>query len=198
MSRYTSHLLRISISCVVVLGLLFGASQLVTSAPAERDAAIQELPLHDLEITLHRAAGNAFLVRFRNLTATPLQILKPIDGSEHAWVMPYHEFSLTDDQGGKYPMSGRCGMCGTPYSDTAWPADYLVTINPGEAFEYETYLNYHFNEEKEYLVSFRYVFRPESEFLRDGVHRYPRELWQGEAKSPTIRVRLKPQQAVVG
>lgn len=190
--------IRISASFVLVLVILSLAGRYGASAPSSVDPLQIEAAAPDLEVSLAAGESNTIRVLFRNNSATPIQILKPIDGSEWSWVMPYYAFSLTDDRGREFSMSMRCAMCGGPYADTAWPADYLVTIQPGGTYEHEGYLNYYFNDEQEYLVSFRYVFNPDSEFLRDGPLRYPPGLWRGETKSPTLRVKLKPQPFVVG
>ncbi len=128
-------------------------------------------------------------VKFTNNSTKPIRILRPLDGSEDCWKMPYYKLTVTDDRGRKVPLSGRCGMYGFPYEGTKWPDDYLVTIPAGGSYYRPLRLAHAIPVNGSYTLSFQYIFEPTSSRTPGG--RYPRKLWRGEASSNEIKAHLE-------
>lgn len=146
----------------------------------------------DLEVSLHVDKKNRISIRFTNPGSNePIQILKPIDGSEWGWCMPHYAFSVDDGKGSEIRKLPRCAHHGLPYSDTSWPEDYVIEIPAGQTRDMPAFMPHLIPADGEYAISIEYIFPPTSETLRGGKHRYPSELWQGRAKSETILVKLK-------
>ena len=94
------------------------------------DSTQQPSPLK-IELT-----GTPLAVTFTNTGKEPLRILKPLDGSEWCWIMPYYKLTVADDEGHEIPQRIRCKIFGYPYTDTKWPDDYLVTIPAGGTYKH--------------------------------------------------------------
>ena len=131
-------------------------------------------------------------VKFVNCGDEPIRILKPLDGSEWCWIMPYYKLTVTDERGKEIPRSARCGMYGYPYSDTKWPDDYLVTIAAHGSYSLPLRPNHDIPVTGSYTLCFHYIFEPDTKWTPGG--RYPKSLWRGEVTSNTIEKRLEPVQ----
>jgi hypothetical protein len=167
--------MRALLAIIALVGLL-GCS--TPSAKTVRSDALK-LELSDSPLTL----------RFINTSSDPVRILKPLDGSEWCWIMPYYKLTVTDQRGQTIPLSGRCGLHGYPYYDTKWPNDYLVEIPAGGSFSHPLRLNHEVPVTGPYTLCFSYIFKPDSNRTPGG--RYPRQLWRGEVSSNTIEAHLQ-------
>jgi hypothetical protein len=127
-------------------------------------------------------------VRFTNNTTATIQVLKPIDGSEWCWVMPYYQFTVTNAAGKGMKLVPRCGMHGHPYSDTKWPDDYLIVLKPAESHTLPVDLPFVLPKAGTYEIQFAYAFRLGEKSVR-GVA-YPPGLWTGEVQSKSVKVWL--------
>ena len=167
--------MRVTFAICALLSLLGCAAPQAGTAP--RDALKVEL----VEFPLS--------VKFTNSGTKPVRILKPVDGSESCWFMPYYKLTVKDQAGREIPRLPRCGMTGFIWSNTKWPDDYLVTVPPGGSFSRPLHVNHDIPKTALYTLCFHYVFRPESN--RTPVGRYPRHLWRGELVSNTLDIPLK-------
>jgi hypothetical protein len=127
--------------------------------------------------------------KFRNSGGEPIRILKPLDGSESCWIMPYYKLTLSDERGKEVPRAARCGLYGYPWSGTKWPDDYLVTIPAGGDYSVPLRPNHDIPTTGLYTISFHYVFKPNTKWTPGG--RYPDNLWRGEVISNRIEARLE-------
>jgi hypothetical protein len=134
-------------------------------------------------------SGAPLTVKFVNNGDEPIRILKPLDGSESCWIMPYYKLTVTDEGGKEIPRSARCGMYGYPYSNTKWPDDYLVTIPAQGSYSLPLRPNHDIPVTGSYTLCFHYIFKPDTKWTPGG--RYPRNLWRGEVTSNTIEARLE-------
>jgi hypothetical protein len=138
-----------------------------------------------------------FVARFTNVSQDVVRILKPLDGSEHSWLMPHYAYSVADGKGTKFKLFGRCGHYGQPYSDTKWPDDYLVELRPGETHDETVWFPVYIPDDGEYAVSLEYKFTPKPDEKLLSGDKYPAELWHGAVKSKPLRVKLKGQKELV-
>lgn len=134
-------------------------------------------------------SNSPLTVKFINTSAQPIKISKPLDGSEHCWIMPHYKLMVTDHQGRPVPLSGRCGLYGFPEGSTRLPDNYLVTIPPGASYSRQLELTHDIPKSGMYKLCFHYVFYPGNNNRPD--HRYPRGLWSGEVTSNTIEAHLE-------
>ena len=144
--------------------------------------------------------SNPLAVKFINMSNEPLRILKPLDGSEWSWIMPYYKLTVTTKNGHEMPIISRCARFGLGYNKV-WPDGYMVTINPGESYLHIIYEHVHkVPKEGLYTVQFEYQFTPNYDqlpgrgprmFLMSGHGSiYPPNLWRGTATSNTIVTKL--------
>lgn len=132
-------------------------------------------------------------VKFINAGKEPIRILKPVDGSEWCWVMPHYKLTVIDDRDREAAFAPRCKLYGTPYFDTRWPHDYIVTIRPGDSYTHSLSHNHSLRTEGTYRVRFEYRFEPKVDGLPGSPDTpYPPGLWHGSAVSNTVEVKLKP------
>src|SRR4051812_5851592 len=48
-------------------------------------------------------------IRIKNRSHRPVNILRPLDGSEDCWLMPFYRLTVLDDRGNTVPRNtGRC------------------------------------------------------------------------------------------
>jgi hypothetical protein len=127
-------------------------------------------------------------VTFINGGDTPIRILKPLDGSESGWIMPYYKLTVVGSDGREIPHSAICGMYGYPFSHTKWPDDYLITIPAQASYSLPLRPNHDVPLAGSYTLCFHYIFKPDTKWTPGG--RYPRNLWRGEATSNTIEAKL--------
>jgi hypothetical protein len=192
--------------CVLLL-----AFAVASCAPREPLEPATENP--DLQVELR---DGPLRVTFTNKGDVPLRILKPLDGSEHCWIMPHYDLTLIDTRGKKLVRGGRCGNFGLPYSGTKWPEEYLITIQPG-ASHHQPLDADHYRRPSEdvilfdelggatvkrlrddrpvsgtFTAQFRYVFLPDTDDTPGGP--YPSGLWRGKAVSAKITIKLPSDQ----
>jgi hypothetical protein len=169
---------------VVAVTLVVGGPLPTTAqAPAKPD----DPPLR-IELTAAPLA-----VKFVNTGKEPLRVLKPIDGSEWCWIMPYYKLTVVDDRDREVGFAERCKLYGAPYFDTRWPDDYVVTIQPGKSYTRPLSHNHALRTEGTYRVRFEYRFEPKTDDLPGSADaKYPPGLWRGSAISNAVEVRLKP------
>lgn len=129
-------------------------------------------------------------IRFENPTPSRIKILRPLDGSEWGWHMPYYSLSITDSTGANIPMGMRCGMSGL-YSNLKWPDDYLIQILPHDAYEMTVALGRSIPAKGRYRVSFSYTYSSIKKAAReDAGIKYPGDLWTGTATSEPVDIEL--------
>jgi hypothetical protein len=133
-------------------------------------------------------------VKFVNVGKEPIRILKPLDGSQWCWMMPYYRLTVINDHDREIDYAPRCGNYGEPYSDTKWPDDYLVVIKPGGSYTHGLTHNHNIYEAGRYRLRFEYVFTPRLKGIRAGP--YPEGLWRGTAVSNTLETKLEPDEGV--
>jgi hypothetical protein len=129
--------------------------------------------------------------RFANPGNEPVQILKPLDGSEWGWIMPHYRLTVIDANDREWPLSPRCKLFGFPYMGTTWPGDYVLTIPPGGEHLHSVGHNHALAKEGMYRVRLEYLFTPKLGRIPSGA-RYPEGLWVGSVISNTIEVPLSP------
>ena len=129
--------------------------------------------------------------RFVNPGRDSVRILKPLDGSEWCWIMPHYRLTVIDDHDRVAPLAARCLMYGFPYTGTAWPADYVVTIPGGGEHIHPVRGHHHvLREAGTYRLRLEYLFAPKAGRTPGGP--YPDGLWVGSALSNVVEVRLSP------
>jgi len=170
-----------SAHCVIKI-LLSGlvAASLVgcaTPAPRAQVSATLKVEISDSPLAL----------RFTNSGSEPMQILKPLDGSESCWIMPYYKLIVTDMRGKEIRRSARCGMMDL-WEGTKWPDDYLVTILPGGSYSRLLRPNHDLPASGTYKLCFHYIFEPATKWVFG--KRYPKDLWRGETSSNIIETHL--------
>ena len=164
----------------LVLGLSgCGGSAIPTAVSSERSVGLK-LELSDSPLA----------VQFVNTSDKPIRILKPSDGSEWCWIMPYYKLTVTDTLGREIPRAKRCGNFGSPYFNTKWPDDYLVAIPPGTTYQHPLCHSHELPAAGTYTLRFEYVFTPDIDTTPDGP--YPPDLWRGEVSSNSISAHLTP------
>lgn len=166
------------------LGAVGGAAlgSAVVAAPAPQPRP----PILTLELRV-----DPLTARFINTGRDPVRILKPLDGSEWCWIMPYYRLTVIDDRDREAALAPRCKLHGFPYSGTAWPADYVVTIPAGGEYTHPVSHNHVLREAGTYRVRLEYLFAPKADRTPGGP--YPEGLWVGSVMSNMIEVRLSPQ-----
>ena len=144
----------------------------------------------DLKITILRYSPDrrAIVVRFENLTHGPLRLLRPLDGSEWGWHMPFYEVSMTDSAGKSVPLGVRCKLSGL-YSNIKWPDDYRFQVLPGDAYEMHVDIAREDGVSGKFSVRFRYTYAPAvvTASQRSGIQ-YPEDLWAGSAASEPVDI----------
>ena len=177
--------------------LLFLALIVASCAPnceepvsSETDSNAASEPLPEPTGLVLELQAVPFGVNFHNKGKTPLQVLKPIDGSEWCWVMPHYRLALVDEVGKKAHLVSRCGNHGLPYGDTRWPDDYLVVVPPGKSHFHPLDADLYNREGGRYTAVFEYKFLPGTESGPGPENPYPPGLWRGKAVSNEIVIRL--------
>jgi hypothetical protein len=132
---------------------------------------------------------NKVKVTLRNTGRESIRILKPLDGSDYCWHLPFYRFSVKDKAGNPVPLGSRCGVSGL-WADTKWPDDYLLVLKPGGSFSTEFYLPQRIPADGIYKVKFEYVM---DLTLKEKQFKYPNGLWQGIAVSREMDFKLKKQ-----
>ena len=153
-------------------------------------AAPEETKPSELKVTVVKVspAKDGVVLRFENRSEKPMQLLRPIDGSEWGWHMPVYDLSITDSSGKLIPLGGRCKLSGL-YADLKWPDDYRLKILPGEAFETTIRLNRELTGLGPYGVTFRYTYDPASKTVRNFPEiKYPDDLWLGSSISDKVAI----------
>lgn len=130
------------------------------------------------------------IVRFTNRTNKTLKILRPLDGSEWSWHMPYYRFTILDGTGQALKLSSRCGVSGL-WSGIKWPDDYVIQIRAGDSYEMQVGIPHIVPSEGDYKVSFEYVFDSKEKSSRKTGITYPDGLWEGRASSKEVKLRLR-------
>ena len=166
--------MRTLFAIIALVGLVGCATPNAKSRPDALKVTISDAPL---------------TVTFTNQGDEPIRILKPLDGSESCWIMPYYKLTVTDKDGREIPRSARCGMYGYPYWHTKWPDDYLVTIPAQASYSLPLRPNHDVPLTGSYTLCFHYIFTPDTKWTPGG--RYPRNLWRGEALSNTLEAHLE-------
>jgi hypothetical protein len=167
----------------VALGAIGGAA--VVSASAAAPAPQPRAPTLVLELR-----ADPLTARFVNKGRGPIRILKPLDGSQWCWIMPHYRLTVIDDRDREAALAPRCKLYGFPYSGTAWPADYLVTIPAGGDYTLPLSHNHVLREAGTYRVRLEYLFTPKADRTPGGP--YPAGLWVGSVISNLLEVRLSP------
>ena len=111
--------------------------------------------------TVKAGAAVQFKVSFLNLGPDPLQVVRPVDGSEARWQQPYHDFIAKREGGGTL----RWMMIGGRSARMAALAEAdLITLKKGESRDprqgpHAEYLkSVSFREPGAYQVWYLYVF----------------------------------------
>lgn len=130
---------------------------------------------------------NPVIVRFTNRENQPIRILRPLDGSEWSWHMPYYRFTIHDADGTPLELASRCGVSGL-WANVEWPDDYIIRILPGDSYEMQVGIPHPIPADGEYTVSFEYVYDPKAA-AKSSIE-YPDGLWEGHARSEGIRLQL--------
>jgi hypothetical protein len=177
-----------------------------TNSEAERTRELAQAPAVAAEeapvsVRIYRADSateNAIVVEFTNTTVDQsVKLLKPIDGSEWSWIMPYYRTTVTDQNGKAVKLCPRCGDFGYPYYrirdgelyQTNWPDDYVLMVEPGQSEKVAISLPQDIRKSATYNVSFEYVFEPR-EGAKTGGGSYPEDLWRGKIKSAVVAMKL--------
>lgn len=130
---------------------------------------------------------NRVTVRFVNTGASPIRILKPLDGSQHGMYSPSYFFAARDESGAEMSHIPRsCGLSGTGVG-TRWPDDYVVSVPGHGAYQLTLPLQLQIPREGAYTLSFRYVV---GQTLSD---RYPlpENVWRGSVVSEGVPCDLR-------
>jgi hypothetical protein len=169
--------LKVMRSLIVSIPLLILAG-CAAPAPQARISPTLKVEISDSPLTL----------KFINAGNQPVRILKPLDGSESCWIMPYYKLTVTDERENEIPLSPRCGNYYF-YWHTIWPDDYLITIPPGGSYSRRLPLFHDIPVSGTYQLCFHYIFEPKTKWAFD--KRYPKHLWHGEAISNIIETHLE-------
>jgi hypothetical protein len=173
---------------VLLTILLAGGSALAQDAEEKTPASLEvELKPYPIEVEGH---SNFATVRFTNSGNKVVRILRPLDGSEHSWVMPFYRVTVVDDSGKTLGLFGRCASCGL-WADIKWPDDYIIQIMPGDSYEMRVDIYQDVPKSGNYKVTFEYVFDPDGRKLKAIIDKYPEGLWRGTARSKDISLKLK-------
>ena len=168
---------------VVAMLWLEGCGTNSTQKPSDLDNATRKT----LKLEL---SDSPLAVTFVNIGKEPIRLLKPLDGSEWCWIMPYYKLTVTGTSGQEVPLMSRCGNYGFPYFGTTWPDDYVLTIPPGGSCQHKLDPVHDIRVSGTYKLQFQYIFTPETDNTPGGP--YPPDLWRGEASSNSISARLDP------
>jgi hypothetical protein len=71
-----------------------------------------------------------------------------------------------------------------------WPADYLVTLRPGESFQTDIVGVFQAREEGQLTIRFQYIMPPATA-SRLGLE-YPRDAWSGIIRAKDLVLQVKP------
>ena len=154
------------------------------------DKSVDDLTVVVVGIS-HPWQNRGIVVRFENHSQKPIRILRPLDGSECGWHMPFYTFTVLDRSGAPLPLRGRCGLSGL-YSNMTWPDDYRVQILPADAYEMWLDVPHAISAADEYNVKFEYRYDPtvQGKKQRNDAFAYPEDLWIGSARSGSANVFL--------
>lgn len=144
----------------------------------------------DLKLTVLRYSPDhrTIVVRFENLSRRPVNLLRPLDGSEWGWHLPFYDVQMTDSAGKSVPLGGRCGVSGL-YSDAKWPEDYRFQILPGDACERHVDIAREHELSGKFSVRFRYTYDSTvASASRDSGIQYPQDLWSGSTASEPLEI----------
>jgi hypothetical protein len=156
---------------------------LITLAFASRQANTS--PSNPLKLEL---LNSPLSVKFTNTGRETLYLLKPLDGSESCWIMPFYDLSVTDKNGQQLKRGSRCKLFGL-YGDMKWPDDYLLALPPGGSYSHPLHLHHVIAASGTHTLRFRYIFKQEKTKMRN--ISYPSNIWQGEATSNPIKMHLE-------
>lgn len=145
---------------------------------------VQLLPYPEARSLFNR---NPVLVRFTNRDTQGIRILRPLDGSEWSWHMPYYQFTVCDAEGKKLELSPRCGNSGL-WANRDWPNDYMILLGPGDSYEMQVGISHVIPTDGEYTVQFEYIYDPAIASKSD--IEYPDGLWVGHARSEKMLLAL--------
>ena len=144
----------------------------------------------ELKLTVLRYSPDqrAIVVRFENMSHSLLKLLRPLDGSEWGWHLPFYDVSLTDSAGKAVPLAGRCGVSGL-YSNIKWPDDYRFQILPGDAYETHVDIAREYGIAGKFTVRLRYTYDGAVAAANKGSGvPYPEDLWSGSTASEPVQI----------
>jgi hypothetical protein len=176
--------------------VIFAASALFGGAPTPNTMRLQAVVREDspnareLKLTVLRYSPDqrSIVVRFENKSHRPLKLLRPLDGSEWGWHLPFYDVSLTDSAGKTVPLTARCGVSGL-YSDIKWPDDYRIQILPGDAYETHVHTAREDGITGKFNVRLRYTYDGAVAAANKGVGiQYPADLWSGSTASEPVEI----------
>ena len=175
---------------------IFAASALFGGAPTPYTVRLQTVVREDspnareLKLTVLRYSPDrrAIVVRFENMSRSPLKLLRPLDGSEWGWHLPFYDVSLTDSAGKAVPLGSRCGVSGL-YSNIKWHDDYRFQILPGDAYETHVDIARDEGTSGKFTVRFRYTYDGAVAAANKGSGiPYPEDLWSGSTASEPVEI----------
>ena len=175
---------------------IFAACSLFAGDPSAYTARLQKVVredspnARDLKISVLRYSPEhrSIVVRFENQSRSPVKLLRPLDGSEWGWHLPFYDVLMTDSAGKSVPLGGRCGVSGL-YSGPKWPDDYRFQILPGDAYETHVDIAREYEISGKFSVRFRYTFDSATAAAnKDLGIQYPEDLWSGSTASEPVEI----------
>jgi len=143
------------------------------------------LKIEPVESKVH----NQIKATFSNLGATDLSLLRPIDGSMHAWLKPYYSIIITDLEGEIQSLPSRCKHCGISLK-SKW-SDYTVTLKSGESWSIILTLPHRVAKNGEYNLTMQYVYNKKDSPRTPMMEKlYPEGIWIGKVVSKPLTLKL--------
>jgi len=156
------------------------------------DAGDMPLEVTLKQVTPQTVVSNRFQVTIRNTNNADVVIVKPLNGSQWSWYLPFYSFHVTDANGKELRMATRHFVSGL-YPGTKWPRDYMVVLKPGQSYTKSFDLLFTVPETAVYTVRFDYVMDVAEDRYKGKLLKYPEQAWQGTASSKPQKFRLTKQ-----
>ena len=108
-------------SCLMfatVTALFVFLSPLATAQGETFELSEEELAEQPVSVTISQDDDRKMVATFTNHTDEVVRLIKPQDGSFYKWLMPFYDFTVTNEAGEKMQLCPRCGNYGAADLDT--------------------------------------------------------------------------------